>query len=255
MSDDASNPTKWQLPEVSIPGFGYLVIFASGKDRKPTNGDNLHSNFSLGANGEYIGLSAPDGVTVLSEFGPGGTDYPAQRAGNTYGFFGNPLQIGFMLKPTPNAANDDNSGVLGFVADTKFSMDRGFYDAPIPLSITTATPGATIRYTTDGAWPSETNGELYDGPITIDRTMPVKAIAYRAGYVSTNIDTHSYILVDSVVEQTAANTQSLYGLPSSWGGRPYYGMDGNANINPATHPTLKARPQEGAEPVARDQCQ
>ena len=52
LSDDPGNPTKWQLPGVSIPGNGYLVIFASGKDRRPTNGDNLHTNFSLGANGE-----------------------------------------------------------------------------------------------------------------------------------------------------------------------------------------------------------
>ena len=241
LSDDASNPNKWQLPAVSIPGNGYLIIFASGKDRRPSNGDNLHTNFSLDADGEYVGLVAPDGVTVLSEFGTGGSTYPAQKAGNSYGFFGEPLQIGFMLEPTPGAANDDNSGVIGFVADTKFSMDRGFYDAPFPLSITTATPGATIRFTTDGSWPSETSGTIYTGAITIDRAMSVKALAYRAGYVSTNIDTHSYILVDSVLEQTAANTQSVYGLPSSWNGNTvYYGMNNNSSVNPATHPTIAA---------------
>ena len=52
LTDDANNLTKWQLPAVSIPGNGYLVIFASSKDRKPTNGDNLHTNFSLNAAGD-----------------------------------------------------------------------------------------------------------------------------------------------------------------------------------------------------------
>ena len=41
------------------------------------------------------------------------------------------------------AANDASSGVLGFVADTKFSVDRGFYDTPFVLAITTATMEST----------------------------------------------------------------------------------------------------------------
>jgi len=240
LTDNAGNLTKWQFPAVSISGNGFLVVFASSKDRSPTNGDNLHTNFGLGSNGEYVALVAPDGVTVLSEFGSGGSDYPEQKAGNTYGFYGDPLQIGFMLNPTPNAANDDNSGVFGFVEDTDFSVSRGFYDSPFQLSITSATPGATIRYTTNGDWPSETSGTIYSGPINVNRTMPVKAITYRAGYVSTNIDTHTYILTDSVLTQTSGNTQSTYGLPSSWDGQsPYYGMNNNSNVNPGTHPTIE----------------
>lgn len=233
LTDDPTNLTKWPLPNVSLGGNGYLVIFASSKDRRPTNGDNLHTNFSLSAGGEYLALVAPDGTTVLSEFGTPTQDYPSQNAGNTYGFFGDPLQIGYMLNPTPDAPNDASSGVSGFVEDTKFSVDRGFFDAPFNLSITTDTPGATIRYTTDGSWPDETTGTIYTGPITINRTMPVKAIAYQSGFVSTNVDTHTYIFVDSVVAQTASNTQSLYGLPSNWDGQnPYYGMNNNSNVNP-----------------------
>ena len=233
LTDDSTNLTKWLMPNVSLGGGGYLVIFASSKDRRPTNGDNLHTNFSLSAGGEYVALVAADGTTVLSEFGSSTDDYPSQDPGVTYGFFGDPLQIGYLLNPTPDGENDSSSGVSGFVKDTDFSVSRGFYDTPFALTITSATPGASIRYTTDGSWPSETSGTLYNGPITIDRTMAVKAIAYQAGFVSTNIDTHTYILVDSVAGQTVANTQSLYGLPSSWGGQsPYYGMENNANVNP-----------------------
>ena len=241
LTDDASNLTKWLIPAVSIPSNGYLVVFASSKDRNPTDGSNLHTNFGLSSNGEYLALVSNDGSTVLSEFGISTTDYPEQSSGITYGFYGNPLQIGYMLTPTPNAANDGNSGVLGFVEDTDFSVSRGFFNSSFNLTIVSATPGATIRYTTNGEWPSETVGTIYSGPITVDRTMPVKAIAYKANYVSTNIDTHTYILVDSVVAQTSSNTQSLYGLPANWGGQsPYYGLDNNANYSsPTTHPTMK----------------
>ncbi|MEO8350963.1 MAG: CotH kinase family protein [Chthoniobacteraceae bacterium] len=182
---------------------------------------------------------APDGVTIVSEFGASGSNYPPQKAGVSYGFFGNPLGLGFILTPTPGAAN--GPGVLGFVADTKFSVNRGFYDTPFTMAITTATPGATIRYTTDGSWPSETNGTIYTGPINVDRTMPVKAIAYKSGFISTNVDTHTYVFVDNVVTQTSATTQSVWGLPASWNGNTvYYGMNGNPSVvNPATHPTIR----------------
>lgn len=235
LTDDPANLTKWLIPNVSLAGNGYLLIFASSKDRRPTNGDNLHTNFSLNASGEYLALVAADGSTILSEFGSSTENFPPQDAGTSYGFYGDPLQIGYLLNPTPDAENDSSSGVSGFVEDTDFGIGRGFYDTPFSLSINSATPGASIRYTTDGSWPSETSGTIYTGPITIDRSMAVKAIAYKSGFVSTNIDTHSYILVNSVIAQTASNSQSLYGLPSSWGGQgPYYGMNNNSNVDPAT---------------------
>ncbi|MDC0258546.1 CotH kinase family protein, partial [bacterium] len=233
LTDDPSNLTKWLMPNISLGGNDYLIIFASSKDRRPTNGDNLHSNFSLNAGGEYVALVAADGSTILSEVGSSAQDYPSQKAGIAYGFFGEPLQIGYLLKPTPAAENDSSSGIAGFVKDTDYSISRGFYDDPFPLVISSATPGAIIRYTTDGSWPSETNGAIYSTPIMVDRTMAVKALAYRSGFVSTNIDTHTYILVNSVADQTASNTRSVYGLPSNWGGQsPYYGMENNANVNP-----------------------
>ncbi len=235
LTDDPANLGKWLVPNVALGGNDYLVIFASSKDRRPPDGSNLHTNFSLRAGGEYLALVASDGLTVLSEFGTPTENYPSQNAGTTYGFFGNPLQIGYMLNPTPDTQNDTSSGVTGFVKDTDFSQSRGFFDTPFSLTITSATPGASIRYTTDGSWPDEATGTIYTGTINVNRTMVVKAIAYKDGFVSTNIDTHTYILVDSVLTQTASNTQSLYGLPSSWGGQsPYYGMDNNSNVDPAT---------------------
>ncbi|YCM46550.1 lamin tail domain-containing protein [Verrucomicrobiaceae bacterium 227] len=234
LTDDPENLTKWSFPNVSINGNGYLLVFASNKDRSPVDGSELHTNFSLSANGEYLALVSPDGTTILSEFGTPTTNYPEQKGGVSYGFFGDPLQVGFLLNPTPDDSNATGNGVTGFVEDTSFATRRGFYNAPFSLAISTATPGASIRYTTDGSWPSETTGTLYTGPITVDRAMSVKAIAYRSGYIATNVDTHTYIIPSAVLAQTPANIQSDYGLPSSWGGQaPYYGMNGNSNANPA----------------------
>ena len=55
----------------------------------------------------------------------------------------------YFTLPTPGAAN--GNAYLGLVGDTKFSVDRGYYSAPIQVAITTATAGAQIYYTTNGS--------------------------------------------------------------------------------------------------------
>jgi hypothetical protein len=50
------------------------------------------------------------------------------------------------------------------------------------VTITSDTGGASIRYTTDGTTPTETNGTLYSAPITINATSTLQAIAYESGY-------------------------------------------------------------------------
>ena len=225
LTDDPGDLQKWAFPAVNLAPLDYLIVFASGKDRvNPAS--ELHTNFILDANGEYLALVNPDGVTIVSEFGPAGTDYPEQEADLSFGNFGNPPQPGYFDTATPGAAN--SVGFLGFVADTKFDLNRGFYNSPQSVTISTATPGASIRYTTDGSWPSETSGTLYSGPVLINRTTPLRAIAYKASHRPTNVDTHTYIFVDDVITQRSSTTQSIWGFPSSWDGNSVdYGMNSN----------------------------
>ncbi len=106
----------------------------------------------------------------------------------------------FFRTPTPGAANT-TAGFLGHVKDTSFSINRGFFTSPFQLAITTATPGATIRYTLDGSTPSPTRGQIYQDPITIDKTTVVRALAFRQDYEPTDVDTHSYVFLDDVILQ------------------------------------------------------
>lgn len=78
LTDNAGNLDKWTFPSVSIPANGYLVVFASNKDRA---GSELHTNFKLSSGGEYLALVKPDGVTRASEFNP----FPAQNTDVSYG--------------------------------------------------------------------------------------------------------------------------------------------------------------------------
>src|SRR5882672_9443563 len=53
LTDTATNLTKWTFPSTNLAGGGYLIVFASGKNRA-TNGAELHTNFQLDQNGGYI---------------------------------------------------------------------------------------------------------------------------------------------------------------------------------------------------------
>ena len=220
LTDNEDNLTKWQLPSITINPGQYKVIFASEKEQKyyPTNYPYLdpngyyHTNFELSRGGEYLALVRPDGVTVADEYAP---EYPNQRGFISYGYCSNTREYGYFVNPTPGAANSSTC-LTRVVDDTKFSHDRGFYESDFYVTISTTTSGATIRYTTDGNEPSETLGNTYTGPIHITTTAYLRAMAYKTGYLPTNVDTQTYIFLDDVLTQTGA------GLPDTWG---KYGAD------------------------------
>jgi len=74
LTDDDEELDKWQLPATTIDANGYLIVFASDKDRA-VSGSELHTNFKLKSSGEYLALVESDGVTVESEYTP---EYPKQ---------------------------------------------------------------------------------------------------------------------------------------------------------------------------------
>ncbi len=108
LTDDAGVPGKWMFPNRSVAAGSYLVVFASGKDRRPVSGE-LHTNFKLGTAGGYLALVKPDQPVVnATEF----SGYPAQRAGYGFGLSGG--QPRYFNPPTPGAVN--SATVLSAVA-------------------------------------------------------------------------------------------------------------------------------------------
>ena len=205
LTDDPDLLTKWRFPEgTTIPARGYLVVCASGLDLKDPALDSngrLHTNFNLRADGEYLAFTLEDG-TVVSEY----ETYPNQRPDTSYGLFDGSPQ--FFPKPTPLAEN--TSGISAAVADTSFSINRGFFAEPFTTEITTATVGATLVYTTDGSKPTLENGTKVEAEnadaapvvsLPISETTTLRAAAFKSGLLPTNIDTQSYFFVADLVEQ------------------------------------------------------
>lgn len=184
----------------------------------------FHTNFKVSSSGDSVLLVNPAG-SIVDE-----VDLPSQSADQS--FARSPNGTGpflYHLTPTPLARNEGPASDQPlFVADTRFSQDRGFYDAPIDVEIATATEGAVIRYTLDGSLPTESNGTVYEAPIRIEATTTLRARAFKPGHASSNADTQTYIFLRDVVLQSP-NGRAPPGWPSrSVNGQVFnYGMDPN----------------------------
>ncbi len=213
LSDEKDVPLKWILPDVTISADGYLVIFASGKDRNIA-GSELHTNFKLSGSGEYLVLYNSSGV-VVSEFDPA---FPEQIADYSFGFYeDNYIEFS---DPTPGEDNGLSSGTV--LPAPEFNVKHGLFDSPFSLSMSSSIGTADIFYTTDGSFPSESNGTLYSSPLSISTTSVIRAVSVVDGEGESNITTQSYIFPDKVIHQTNTPT----GYPVNWG--PYTAIAGNA---------------------------
>ena len=82
--------------------------------------------------------------------------------------------------------------VITPVAMPVFSPDEGTYYDQVEVSITCATDGAIIYYTTTGAEPTTTD-QLYEGPFVLTESATVKAVAFK-GEDKSNVATATYTI-------------------------------------------------------------
>ncbi|TVP96649.1 MAG: hypothetical protein EA374_00945 [Acholeplasmatales bacterium] len=122
LSDDVNTPSKWRFPDhATIPPRGYLIVFASGKDRT-TPGQPLHANFRIDAMGETLLLTDPDGETLIDRV----TSVPVPR------------NMSFGRQPDGSSrfayfpANATTAGASNNHATT-WSMPRDFYPTEPPV--------------------------------------------------------------------------------------------------------------------------
>ena len=109
-----------------------LVVFASDKNRAVA-GQQLHTNFKLDADGDYLGLTRPDGTVASEYLNP----FPAQQEDVSYGI------------PTAGAATNV---LVGPAAPAKVTIP-----ANGSLGTSWTTPGFV-----DSSWTSATTGVGYE---------------------------------------------------------------------------------------------
>jgi hypothetical protein len=239
LSDDPEESGRWVFGSGTIAPGAYLVVFASGKDRRSPTGTNpFHTNFRLANGGEFLGLYSADSPRVLtSGFAPA---FPEQRNDHSYGYAADGA-LRYFASPSPGAANGAST-IVSITEPVRFSVERGFYSNAFDLYLSSPTVGATIRYTLDGLEPSASAGIAYSGPLRITNSAMVRAVALRPHFLPSKVSTHSY-LFNFTAPRRALPVINLVMPLSNWYGRSgILGMAGGSRAgdglyitnNPAT---------------------
>ncbi|MCH8494247.1 MAG: CotH kinase family protein, partial [Balneolales bacterium] len=152
LSDNYNQPYKWVIPEITIQPDQYLIIWASGKDRTDPSSE-LHTNYSISADGEEVLLTHPDGnrIDELAPVGiPTNSSIGRLPGGGTAWYF--------FPDSTPGAIND-TPYYSEYLEPVTFSVPGGYSPQPIQLELSHPDPDVQIVYTLDGSEPDINNLE------------------------------------------------------------------------------------------------
>jgi hypothetical protein len=152
------------------------------------------------------------------------------------------VAIGY-VQSTVSSANYE---VGPLAATPTFKPAGGTYTAVQTVTISDATVGATIHYTTDGTTPS-VGSTVYSSPITVSASETIQAIAAAPGYSESSVGTAAYAInipqsamptfTPAAGSYTAVQTVTISNATA--GAAIYYTTDGST---PTAASTLYTRP-------------
>lgn len=92
-------------------------------------------------------------------------------------------------------------GDLAATARPAINPVNGPFSKPTAVTLQCRTPGAVIRYTTDGTPPTPDSGQVYTAPLTLQQTTTVRAVAYADG-LAPSPDGEATLLFEPVGHRT-----------------------------------------------------
>jgi hypothetical protein len=140
LTDEADNLDKWTFPALDQsmlePG-EYLIVFASNQDTETfvDPAGFLHTDFALGAEGEYLALTDPSNA-IIDEYAP---EFPRQVTDVSYG----------LLSNTSSVTLIGDSSTTSALVPTNGSLDSSSVSIP---------PQWTLAGFNDGPWPASSSG-------------------------------------------------------------------------------------------------
>ena len=141
LTDDADNLTRWRIPEETILGSGEsLIVVASGKDYVAPTGE-LHTNFRLRREGEYLALVGPDGSSIVWDVFP---RYPALAEDVTYGAAATTTTTTLLTSGSPARHHVPFDDRLGQQWTTTEFDDTNWLSASAAVGYATQLPGTEV---------------------------------------------------------------------------------------------------------------
>jgi hypothetical protein len=198
------NGNSWSFPPAAISAHGFITVYTTGLNH--INNQPYHTNFSLKNEGETVSLLDPQNQLMDQ------IEYPQQRKDISYGRQPDGVgEWGYFGSPTQNGSNITQF-YNGIAEAPSFSIRAGVFPKPVNLEIAARQDGAEILYTTDGSDPGE-NSAVYQSPINIRSTQPIRAQIRIPGFIPSDIITNTYIIsepLDIPVMMIAMNRDDLF---------------------------------------------
>jgi hypothetical protein len=181
------------------------------------SGVNLHSGNILQAHLTYDGttltLTLTDTVTNATFTASQAIDIPT-TVGNTIAYVGFTAGTGGTVS-TQNVLNwtyttgTSTSPPTPPTASPTFSPAAGTYTGTQSVTITDATAGATIYYTTNGTTPT-TASAVYAGPISVSASETLEAMAVASGSTASTVASAAYTINLATAPPTLAPVTGTY---------------------------------------------
>lgn len=125
------------------------------------------------------------------------------------------------------------TGIASQVATPAFSLAAGTYEGTQSVTLSCATSGATIYYTTDGSTPT-TSSSVYSGALSVAASQTVKVLAAKSGLTNSAVASAAYTIITQVSTPTLspsagsyASAQSVTIACATSGATIYYTTDGS----------------------------
>lgn len=104
--------------------------------------------------------------------------------------------IAYLSVSIEEMTNNAYTTVAPVVQTPVISPDAGEYENQVSVSISCATTGASIYYTTDGSTPSMESA-LYEGEFTLTESSTISAIAVKDGFTASEVATATFTITQS----------------------------------------------------------
>jgi N-acetylneuraminic acid mutarotase len=178
----------------------FIILHSNNSLEPPFSFTNLSGENGWNCNGAYVcEISlAPRGINTLGiAFNPNGTGKWSETLA-IWSMFCTNGKCGTIYTETVGLTGSVTPPPPQTAATPMFSPGSGVYGLTQKVTISTATPGATIRYTTNGSAPTTTS-TIYTGPLSLSSKETIEAFATAPGYISSAVATAQYTVTSAAV--------------------------------------------------------
>jgi alpha-tubulin suppressor-like RCC1 family protein len=213
--------TTPRLTPLHVPDVQGVVAIAAGSHSAAVEGDGTTWCWGKGTRGQLgDGLPISSTIPIWPSAGPLGVVGIAASGGQHTAAVTSTGEVWSWGANTDGQIGDGTTGLdrltpvkvmeAGYalkVGTPIFGVMPGTYNTTQTVALSSATAGATIRYTTDGSEPTASS-TLYTAALSVTQTTTIKAKAFKSGVADSNVATGLFTL--RVARPTISPGNSTY---------------------------------------------